>query len=98
VNLERAPLKLQRSIMSKGEKKKGEGKKEGKEMGSPRQPLNNFFQGQSDLQIAGLDVAPLKFEMAPLNLKRAINFHKFKKKKSFICRLLNLIGVVSRFK
>jgi hypothetical protein len=36
VNLERAPLKLQRSIMSKGEKKKGEGKKEGKEMGEPQ--------------------------------------------------------------
>ncbi len=37
-------------------------------------------------------MAPLKFEMAPLNLKRAINFYKFRKKKSFICRLPNLIG------
>ncbi len=92
VNLERAPLKLQRSIMSKGEKKKGEGKKEGKGMGEPQAAVEFlFFQGQSDLQIAKLDVAPL-------NLKRAINFYKFKERKSFICRLQNLIEVVSRFK
>jgi hypothetical protein len=82
----------------RGKRKKERERRKEKKWGSPRQPFNIFFQGQSDLQIAGLDVAPLKFEMAPLNLKRAINFHKFKKKKSFICRLLNLIGVVSRFK
>jgi hypothetical protein len=50
--------------MSKGEKK----------WGSPRQPSNFIFQGQSHLQIARLDVAPV-------NLKRAIKFYKFKKKK-----------------
>jgi hypothetical protein len=31
-----------------------------------------------------LERAPLKFEMAALNLKRAINFYKFKKKKFYM--------------
>jgi hypothetical protein len=59
-------------------------------MGEPQAAIEFFLKGQSDLQIARLDVAPLKFEMAALNLKRAINFYKFKKKKKFYMQIAEL--------
>lgn len=52
-------------------------------MGEPWAVVEYFFQGQSDVQIARLDVAPL-------NLKRAINFYKFKKKKFFYMQIAKL--------